>query len=309
MLYDFLTGCPGKDFQEAYPPVNDHCYSLSEPCSSGCFQRIPGYTVTKNSKWFPQIHPPCIPLRPPLDRRWSLKWQKGNESVLIQYNSAAFCSESNSDIYIQSLVSQRKNLSNNDPTTYVAVNKQRRQNSSGFMTPSHVCTKCNPPAKCHRPNCPSYLFTQEIEQIDPSCNKKRPEKGDIPKSSLLVHIPSALQKTHVVQNGQNDVGSKQLGNSQRASLKIRDCYEERESLVEQIYTNVPRSREKTQANHSRLSYARKIDGLMKTTIADIFRKLSFSKTPFWRIILFVQEYVNRTLLLEVESEKTANFPL
>ena len=177
------------------------------------------------------------------------------------------------------------------------------------MTPSHVCTKCNPPAKCHRPNCPSYLFTQEIEQIDPSCNKKRPEKGDIPKSSLLVHIPSALQKTHVVQNGQNDVGSKQLGNSQRASLKIRDCYEERESLVEQIYTNVPRSREKTQANHSRLSYARKIDGLMKTTIADIFRKLSFSKTPFWRIILFVQEYVNRTLLLEVESEKTANFPL
>ena len=45
MLYDFLTGCPGKDFQEAYPPVNDHCHSLSEPCLSGCFQRIPGYTV------------------------------------------------------------------------------------------------------------------------------------------------------------------------------------------------------------------------------------------------------------------------
>ena len=49
--------------------------------------------------------------------------------------------------------------------------------------------------------------------------------------------------------------------------------------------------------------------LMKTPIADIFRKLSFSKTLFWRMFLFVQEYVNRTLLLEVESEKTANFPL
>lgn len=47
--------------------------------------------------------------------------------------------------------------------------------------------------------------------------------------------------------------------------------------------------------------------LMKTTIADIFRKLSFSKILFWRMFLFVQEYVNRTLLLEVKSEKTANF--
>ena len=47
---------------------------------------------------------------------------------------------------------------------------------------------------------------------------------------------------------------------------------------------------------------------MKTTIADIFRKLSFSKILFWRMFLFVQEYVNRTLLLEVKSEKTANFP-
>lgn len=46
---------------------------------------------------------------------------------------------------------------------------------------------------------------------------------------------------------------------------------------------------------------------MKTTIADIFRKLSFSKILFWRMFLFVQEYVNRTLLLEVKSEKTANF--
>ena len=49
--------------------------------------------------------------------------------------------------------------------------------------------------------------------------------------------------------------------------------------------------------------------LIKTTIADIFRKLSFSKVLFWRMFLFVQEYVNRTLLLEAKSEKTANFPL
>ena len=46
---------------------------------------------------------------------------------------------------------------------------------------------------------------------------------------------------------------------------------------------------------------------MKTTIDDIFRKLSFSKMLIWRMFLFVQEYVNRTLLLEVKSEKTANF--
>ena len=256
MLYDFLTGCPDKDFQKDYTLVNAQCHSLSEPRSSGYSQRIPGYTVTKNSKWFPQIHLPCVPLQPPLDGRWSLKWLQGNENV--QYNSAAYCSESNSDIHNQSLVSQRKTLSNKDLTTYVAVNNQRRQNGSGIMTLTHVCTKCSPPAKCHRPNCPSYLCTQEIEQINPSCCKKRPEKRDIPKSSLLVHIPSAFQKTHVVQDGQNDVGSKQLANSQRASLKIRDYYEERGSLVEKIYTNVPTSREKTQAKHSRLSYARKI---------------------------------------------------
>ena len=50
----------------------------------------------------------------------SLKWMQGNENV--QHNSAAYYSESNSDIYNQSLVSQRKNLSNKDLTTYVAVN-------------------------------------------------------------------------------------------------------------------------------------------------------------------------------------------
>ena len=135
----------------------------------------------------------------------SLKWMQGNENV--QHNSAAYYSESNSDIYNQSLVSQRKNLSNKDLTTYVAVNNQRQQNGNGFMTPSHVYTKCSPPAKCHRPNCPSYLCTQEMKQINSSCNKKRPEKGDIPKSSLLVNIPSPFQKTYVVQDEQNDVGS------------------------------------------------------------------------------------------------------
>ena len=155
MLYDFLTGCPDKDFQENYTPISGHCHSLSERCSSDYSQRIPGYTVTKNSKCFPQIHPPCVPLQSPLDGRWSLKWLQGNENV--QYNSAAYCSEINpADIYNQSLVSQPKNLSNEDLTTYVAVNNQRRQNGSGFMTPSHVCAKCSPPAKCHRPNCPSY---------------------------------------------------------------------------------------------------------------------------------------------------------
>lgn len=135
----------------------------------------------------------------------SLKWMQGNENV--QHNSAAYYSESNSDIYNQSLVSQRKNLSIKDLTTYVAVNNQRQQNGNGFMTPSHVYTKCSPPAKCHRPNCPSYLCTQEMKQINSSCNKKRPEKGGIPKSSLLVNIPSPFQKTHVVQDEQNDVGS------------------------------------------------------------------------------------------------------
>ena len=135
----------------------------------------------------------------------SLKWMQGNENV--QHNSAAYYSESNSDIYNQSLVSQRKNLSNKDLTTYVAVNNQWQQNGNGFMTPSHVYAKCSPPAKCHRPNCPSYLCTQEMKQINSSCNKKRPEKGDIPKSSLLVNIPSPFQKTHVVQDEQNDVGS------------------------------------------------------------------------------------------------------
>lgn len=68
------------------------------------------------------------------------------------------------------------------------------------------------------------------------------------------------KKTHVVQDGQNNGGSKQLTNSQRASLKIRDYYEEWETLVEQIYTNVPGSREKTQVKYSHLSYARKMDG-------------------------------------------------
>ena len=176
----------------------------------------------------------------------SLKWMQGNENV--QHNSAAYYSESNSDIYNQSLVSQRKNLSIKDLTTYVAVNNQRQQNGNGFMTPSHVYTKCSPPAKCHRPNCPSYLCTQEMKQINSSCNKKRPEKGDIPKSSLLVNIPKNACRTRWAEWCW--VWSKQLANSQRASLKIRDYYEERGSLVE---SNVPRSREKTQAKHSRLS--------------------------------------------------------
>ena len=46
-----------------------------------------------------------------------------------------------------------------------------------------------------------------MKQINSSCNKKRPEKGDIPKSSLLVNIPSPFQKMHVVQDEQNDAGS------------------------------------------------------------------------------------------------------
>ena len=60
----------------------------------------------------------------------SLKWMQGNENV--QHNSAAYYSESNSDIYNQSLVSQRKNLSIKDLTTYVAVNNQRQQNGNRF---------------------------------------------------------------------------------------------------------------------------------------------------------------------------------
>lgn len=120
MLYHFLRGCPCPD--------------------------------KENSKWCPQIHPPCVPLQPPVDERWSLYWLQGNENV--QYNSAAYCSEIYSDKYNRSLVSQPKNLSNEDPTIYVAVNNQRRH-GSGFMTPSHVGAKCSLRAKRHRPNCPS----------------------------------------------------------------------------------------------------------------------------------------------------------
>ena len=235
----------------------------------------------------------------------SLKWIQGNENV--QHNSAAYYSESNSDIYNQSLVSQRKNLSIKDLTTYVAVNNQRQQNGNGFMTPSHVYTKCSPPAKCHRPNCPSYLCTQEMKQINSSCNKKRPEKGDIPKSSLLVNIPSPFQKTHVVQDEQNDVGvwSKQLANSQRASLKIRDYYEERGSLVE---SNVPRSREKTQAKHSRLSYARKIDAFDEDHYRRHLSKAVVFQDPVLENVPFRARVCQQDFVAGSEKRKNRQLP-
>ena len=285
MLYYFLTGCPDiKDLQEKCIPVSLHSHSFSEPCSRNDSQRMPGYTVTKNSKWFPESHPQCVHRQPHLDGRWSLKWLQGNKNV--QNNSEEYCSGSNSDIYNQSLVSKPRNFSNEELTIHVAVNNQRRQNGSGFMSPSHGYTKFSPPAKCHCSGCPSYLCTQEIEQINSSCNKKRSEKGDIPKSSSVVHIPSVFQKTDAAQDGQNNVASKQLSNSQSATLKIRDYYEEQGVLVEQIFRNNLGSREETQAKHSHLSYARKIDGVDENhhrrhlSSAVVFQDLIFENVPF-----------------------------
>ena len=257
--YYFLTGSSDiKDLQEKCIPVSLHCQSFSEPCSRSYSQKIPGYTDTKNSKWFPESHPQCVHRQPHLDGRWSLKWLQVNKNV--QNNSEEYCSGSNSDIYNQSLVSQPRTFSNEELTIHVAVNNQRRQNDIGFMSPSHGYTKFSPPAKCHCPGCPSYLCTQEIEQNYSSCNKKRPEKEDIPKSSSVVHIPSVFQKTDAAQDGQNNVASKQLSNSQSATLKISDYYEEQGTRVEQIFRKNLSSREETRAKHSNLSYARKIDG-------------------------------------------------
>ena len=259
MLYFFLTGCPDiKDLQEKCIPVSLHCHSFSEPCSRSYSKRMPRYTVTKNSKWFPESKPQCVHRQPHLDGRWSLNWLQGNKNV--QNNSEEYCSGRNSDIYDQSLVSQPRNFSNEELTIHVALNNQRRQNDSGFMSPSHGYTKFSPPAKCLCPRCPSYFCTQEIEQINSSCNKKRTEKGDISKSSSVVHIPSVFQKTDAAQDGQNNVASKQLSNSQSATLKIRDYYEEQGTRVEQIFRKNLSAREETQAKHSHLSYARKIDG-------------------------------------------------
>ena len=263
ILYLSLTGCPDKGPQEECTPVIVQCYSLSEPYPRGGTQKMPGHTaVTKDSEWVPQTHVQCASQEPPLNESRSFQRQQGNENV--QSNSAAFCPGSNSDAYSQSLVSQLKNLSNEDFTTHVAVNNESQQNGSGFMSPNHVYTKFSPPAKCHCPSCQSYRCTQEIEH-----NNKIPEIGGIPKSSSLVHIPSAFQKAHSAQDGQNDVASepesfhnaKQLVTSQRATFKIRDYYEERRVLVKQIYPNIPGSREDSQTEEGpNLSYARKIDG-------------------------------------------------
>ena len=259
MLHYFLTGCPDiKDLQEKCIPVSLHSHSFSEPCSTSYSQRMPGYTVTKNSKWFPESKPQCVHRQPHLDGRWSLKWLQGNKNA--KNNSEEYCSGSISDIYEQSLVSQPRNFSNEKLTIHVAVNNQRRLNDSGSMSPSHGYTKFSPPAKCHCPGCPSYLCTQEIEQIYSSCNKKRSEKGDISKSSSVVHTPSVFQKTNAAQDGQNNVASKQLSNSQSPTLKIRDYYKEQGTRVEQIFRKNLSSREETRAKHSHLSYARKVDG-------------------------------------------------
>ena len=268
MLYLSLAGCSDKGPQEECTPVILQCYSLYEPFSGGGSQKIPGHTaVTKDSEWVPQRRVQCDRQESPLNKSRSFQRQQGNESV--QSNSAAFCPETNSDTYSQSLVSQLKSISNEDFTTHVAVNNERQQNGSGFMSPNHVYTKFSPPAKCRCPSCPSYLSTQEIEQINSSCNKKISEIRGIPKSSSLEHIPSAFHKTHVVNDGQNDVASepesfynpKELATGQRATLKIRNYYEERRVLVKQIYPTIPGSREDSQAGERPdLSYARKIDG-------------------------------------------------
>ena len=284
-MYYFLTGCPDiKDLQEECIAVSVHCDGLSEPCSKRCSQGVSEYTVTKNSKWFPESHPQCERSQPPRDGRWSLKWLQGNEND--QNNSEEYCSGSNSDICNQCLVSQPKKRPNEDLTIHVAVKNQRRQNDSGFMPPSHAYTKFSPPAKCHCPECLPFRCTQEIEQVYSSCNKRRPEKGGTLKSSSVVHIPSVFHKTDSAQDGQNDDASKHLANSERATLKIRDYYEEREILVGQIYPNIPGSKDETPAKHSHLSYARKIDGFVENhhcrhlSSAVVFQDPILDNVPF-----------------------------